>query len=82
MIGRLPGGGESADLQQTPVLSPNEERLERHRACRAMNREHLRDYPRRWRMANPDRLKTHRKNEYERRRNKRRQLRLRRFAQV
>jgi hypothetical protein len=24
MISRLPGGGESADLQQTPVLSPKE----------------------------------------------------------
>jgi hypothetical protein len=30
MISRLPGGGESPDLQQTPVPYPNEEHLDVH----------------------------------------------------
>ncbi len=39
---------EDADIQQPRVLSPTERRRERLRAWRAANREHLREYKRRW----------------------------------
>ena len=63
------------------VLSPKERRLERVRAWRAANADHLRDYQRKWRTDHPDRIQIHRDHEYENRRKEARRLRLRREAQ-
>jgi hypothetical protein len=64
-----------------PSPSPKQRRLEHLRAWRDANREHLREYQRKWRADHPDRVRIHREHEYERRWKERRRLRLRREAQ-
>jgi hypothetical protein len=64
-----------------PSPSATQRRLERLRAWRAANREHLKEYQRKWRTEHPDRVRIHRQREYAHRRRERRRLRLRREAQ-
>jgi len=72
---------EAGSDRQPENLSPKERRLERLRTWRDANRQHLRDYQRRWRAEHPDRIKIHRRHEYAARRRERRRQRLRREAQ-
>jgi hypothetical protein len=72
---------EDGKGEQAQELSPRERRLDRLGAWRDQNRERLREYVRRWKAANPDRVADHRQNEYLARYKKRRRLRLRREAQ-
>ena len=74
-------GPHVTDDQRTRQLSTKQRRLERLRAWRAANREHLREYQRKWRTEHADRVRMHREREYERRRKERRRLRLRCEAQ-
>jgi uncharacterized protein YijF (DUF1287 family) len=77
----LAQGTGVAQPPQIHPLSTKERRLERLGAWRDQNRERLREYVRRWKAANPDRVADHRQNEYLARYKKRRRLRLRREAQ-
>jgi hypothetical protein len=76
--GDLRGDPESDDLSQSRVMSTNERRLERLRAWRAANREHLREYQHNSRADHPFRVQIHREREYAHRRETRLRLRQRR----